>query len=161
MKHEGMDKSLIEIVYIKNKFEKYYTGLGSYYLNWVRMKVPRPTQNQWCYGSDGRATELKEIPVEFDSIRFAQVLAHEFGHNRHLYHKEMCAVGDINTDYAEKFKVQPKQIIEKPKTYLIATRHELAKKKLAEYAAKTKRYVKLLKKWQKKVKYYENKKVMK
>ena len=76
---------------------------------WVKMRVPPYVQTKWLNGSDGKWSKVKEA-VPFDSIKFARVLTHEFGHNMGLRHREMCNSSDIDCDWAKEFIVNPKGV---------------------------------------------------
>ena len=72
---------------------------------WVQMKVPHLLQTKSVCGSDGKWSEQQEA-VSFNSVSFAQVLTHEFGHNMGLRHREMCKVSEIDCDWANEFQVR-------------------------------------------------------
>lgn len=97
---------------------------------------------------------LKE---NFNVRDFAQILQHEIGHNMKLRHEDMASCWHFNTDYCKDLTVNKRAIKEKPKVDLQKIRHEQARKKVQELASKLKRTETLLKKWQKKVRYYEKK----
>ncbi len=105
------------------------------------------------------------IPVDntFTKRELAHVIIHELmhcqGHNHWAVHKL-----ERRYDYgwksealafADNLPLNLKVEVPKPQRNVRAERHEQAKKMVVEYTAKVKRYQNLLKKWQKKVKYYE------
>ena len=130
--------------------------------SWINMYVPRLFHKDYLwneegkivYGSDGNAL-MESKPVNFDSYKFAQVLEHEIGHNLGLLHDTMMQCNQIDAKYALQYPVAAKQIKEKPKRNMKDIRAENAKQKLAMYQSKLKRIENLVKKYEKKVKYYE------
>jgi len=123
------------------------TGLGSYNWSWVRVRVP----TKWLVaGSNGI-----EYSGEFNPVEFSHVLQHELDHNRGLRHSEMVACRTIDCNWAKAFEVKRKQDKPKPVRDLKKERHEHALKKVKEFETKKRRTETLLKKWKRKVRYYE------
>ena len=96
---------------------------------------------------------LKEL-----SQLFAHELYHSYGFNHHQFksnpldEKQMARLKN-------KFKIEDLHRVEKPKVKVdhVKLRYENAQKKLAEWESKQKRTNNLVKKWKKKVAYYEKK----
>lgn len=154
-------KHSIYIEYKKRRYSQYH-GRASVNGSWITMFVPRLTMktevltmsDNLVFGSDGNAmTEIK--PVQFDCKSFAQVLEHEIGHNLGLLHDTMIPVHKIDAKYALQYPVSAKAVKEKPKIDIKQQRAENAKQKLAVYQSKLNRIAKLVRKYEKKVKYYE------
>lgn len=79
----------------------------------VLMRVPPFIQEISILGSDGKYIfEKKRIP--FDSVSFAKVLTHEFGHNMGLLHGEMLPIEEIDCSWAKDFLVRQKDEISYP-----------------------------------------------
>jgi predicted Zn-dependent protease with MMP-like domain len=146
-------KRTIEVKISKKRFGlSHYHGLGSCSRNWVELRIP---DTHCIVGSDGRDQILElEHP---DSIKIAQILIHEIGHNQGLVHKEMANCWDIDCDWANQFIINKK--FEKPKIEinLKQQRYKLVIKRLTEKETKMKRLIKQIKKLQAKKKYYEKK----
>jgi len=90
--------------------------------------------------------------------RFAQVFIHEVDHTLGLKHREMKHIRQIDVSWSEGMTIQKES--PKPKKTIsmqerIDQREQKAKDKTAMYEKKVKHYQNLLKKWKKKVKYYE------
>ena len=113
-----------------------YSGRAGLNTNWINLTVPKPDKT-------------------FNPIIFSQVLQHELAHNRGLRHKEMLDWWTINQDWAKDFIVNPK--IEKPIKPKTQIKEENAIKMFKIYQTKLKRTKTILKKWERKVKYYQKK----
>ena len=92
-----------------------------------------------------------------DIMWIARVFIHELGHNKGLLHEDMVSTHDIDCDWAKPYKIRKKEPKPKPKRNLKQERYEKAKAKVRQYQTKVKRDINLLKKWEKKAKYYEKK----
>jgi len=103
--------------------------------------------------------KYKKSNYEFDESeveRFSQIFIHELGHNRVLHHDEMLGSWKIDCKWARDFKVNIRENKPKIKRDLKQDRYDNAKNKVKELMTKIKRNNTLLKKWEKKVRYYEN-----
>lgn len=129
------------------------------------VRAPPIETKDWKWNnSDGR-TVLHKEPVEFDSVNFAHTVMHELAHNRGIDHKDMHE--DLKcrdkegmfkvTGWAKGFEVRPQEDI--PKKNAVDARKERAIKNVKLYQSKLKRTQNLLKKWEKKVRYYQKKEV--
>jgi predicted Zn-dependent protease with MMP-like domain len=146
-------KRIIEVRTSKKRYGmSYYHGLGSCSRNWVELRIP---DTHCIVSSDGRSNVLAlEHP---DSVKIAQVLMHEIGHNQGLHHKEMENCWNINCDWANQFVINKKPKKLKVVRNLLAERSAFTAKKVKEYQSKCKRMQNLLRKWQRKQKYYAKK----
>lgn len=99
---------------------------------------------------------LKNGSEQVNIHRVAQVYIHEVGHNLNLRHADMVKSWDIDVGFLEEGKVEVKT--QKPKTSAADKNEEKARKKLAEWEKKMSRAKNLVKKYQKKIKYYDKKK---
>jgi len=91
-----------------------------------------------------------------------KTVIHEYAHCRGLKHKDIrgggCVVNDIDTSWFPKeLTLNMKMASVKVPRDLRKERYEKALKKLKEVEKRSIRYAKLVKKWQKKVRYYEKK----
>lgn len=147
-----------EQYYKKDKYKLKFPvhGVASYTLGWIKMKIPDKIKT-YMVGESGHVHNQLDVDVLTPDYckTIAQVLEHEVGHNLGLHHSDMGHWKNINTDYLGDMVIQKKQIKEKPKRNLKDERYKKAKSKITEYTSKIKRYNNLLKKWGKKVKYYE------
>lgn len=156
-------------IYIKTS-RRLYSGRAGVGVNWIHMFVPTTTQirvntiyseTKKTIGTDGkeypaieRFDKIQE-PRTFDVKIFAQVLEHEIGHNLGLRsHRDMVSHASLNVDYVKDLVIRPKEGKKKVRD-LKAERYKKALAKVKELKTKLKRNQTLLKKWQKKVKYYE------
>jgi hypothetical protein len=156
-KNEGTDyKSReVKVIYTRGGATSGYAWYNS---NSVVMKLPKPKMQY---------NNLASIH------RVARVYIHEVGHNLNLRHKEMMRWWDIEIDFLEEGRVEfklvtLKPVISKPKKEAVKKikksaaekNEEKARKKLAEWEKKLSRSKTFVKKYQKKVKYYDKKKEM-
>jgi hypothetical protein len=109
---------------------------------WVRMTVRNPAEGEEC------------MPAELLD-KFARVFVHEIGHNAGLTHDEMVDWWTIPVPWTVGLEVRPKPVKPKVKRDVQAERHAHAIKKLAEWEKKEARAARILKQWQRKVRYYE------
>lgn len=129
------------------------SGYAWYNSNSVVIKLPRPKK---------RYNNLASIH------RVAKVYIHEVGHNSNLRHKEMIRWWDIEIDFLEEGRVEFKSVTLKPKKEAVkkikkstvVKNEEKVRKKLTEWEKKLSRSKTFVKKYQKKVKYYDKKKEM-
>lgn len=122
------------------------------------------------YNSNRVVIRLPRPKKQYDNLasihRVARVYIHEVGHNLNLKHKEMMHWWDIEIDFLEAGRVEFKSVALKPKKEAVKkikksaveNNEEKARKKLAEWEKKMNRAKNLVKKYQKKVKYYDKKK---
>jgi len=90
----------------------------------------------------------------------AQTYLHEVGHNLGLHHKEMPSSGSIDVSWLPNETVPFKKLRPpKPKQSIIEVRTKHAQKKLEEWNKKLVRAKTFVRKYQRKVKYYEKKMV--
>ena len=156
IKNTGSHKNHIIYILTTKKRWRDYSGRASINGSWIQMFVPKTIDKNFVKGNDGQYRQ-KLTNTIFDVKRFAQILEHEIHHNLGLSnHKDMLSSGDLNVDYVKDFRVNIQEEEPKPKRDLKKERYEKALKKVKEYESKLKRYNNLLKKWKKKVRYYEN-----
>ena len=93
--------------------------------------------------------------VEVNVKRVAQVFVHEVGHTLGLRHREMVKSSSIEVSWSEGMEIRKKEVVPIPKTDPKLVRFEHAKEKLREHEGKLRREAKLVRKWKKKVRYYE------
>jgi hypothetical protein len=159
VRREGMDNHRIVIIEYSKRFCTTH-GLASINGNWIRMFVLKPIVEY------NEGSEIRKKLREFDSMLFAEIFTHELGHNRGLHHDEMVSISDFEMAWAKEFKVNLKDelkfengkiisAIPKEPRNLKTERYEKTLKKVREFETKVKRYKNLLRKWEKKQKYYE------
>lgn len=90
----------------------------------------------------------------------AQVYIHEVGHNTGLHHKDMIELSSIDVSWlTDGIIPQKKPAPQKPKLNIIEVRANKAQAKLSEWTKKLNRAKTFVKKYQRKVKYYDKKMV--
>lgn len=109
--------------------------------NWLRTKV--------CY-------DYSNVTTLFDPITFARVLTHEIDHNLGMRHNSMARVGDLDCGYAEPFIVEPHRPAQKPRINRAEINRLRAEANLKRALMRFKRAQTILKKWQRKVSYYQS-----
>lgn len=124
----------------------YSTKLGKHYA--VKLNLPKPN-------------ELQER-----RLKIVETMIHELAHCRGVHHKELmgggCCVDVFNVEWFPKeLTLNVKMAAIKTPRNLKIERGEYAKKKLKEVQQKAKRYANLVKKWQRKVNYYDKSKLSK
>jgi len=132
LKHEGMDPKNYKIVVKYRKGRTY--GYAYYNRKWIQINLPKE-----CY-----QLSIKQV---------ARTLVHEICHNRGLRHREMD-YKTIDTSWAEGYSIRFEKPKEKKRDIQLE-RFEHAKKMLDKYESKLKRQKNLVKKWKRKVYYYE------
>jgi len=97
----------------------------------------------------------EDADKKIDSV--AQVFIHELHHNLGLQHREMIELQLIDVSYVAGMKLRKRvpQVNQKPEKSLQEKRYEKALKMKEKYEKQIKQKQALLKKWNKKVKYYE------
>ncbi len=151
-KNEGTDykNRHIEIRYTRNCD---VNGFAWYNSNKVVMRLPRPRHGK------------SQAYIH----KVSRVYIHEVGHNLNLKHKEMMKWWDIPIDFLKEGEVELKPVASKPKKEAVektkkvkksaaVVNEEKARNKLAEWEKKMSRAKTFVKKYQKKVKYYDRKK---
>ena len=99
------------------------------------------------------------LPAEANIRSIARVYIHEVGHNLGLRHSQMIDINLIDTLWLPDETVPHKPIkTQKPKLNIVEIRATKAQKKLDEWNKKLSRAKIYVKKYQKKVKYYEKRK---
>jgi hypothetical protein len=142
-KNEGTNHKFrnVKVIYGRSARVRGYAWYNS---NSVVMKLPKPK-------------EVKDIGWIHATIHnLARVYIHEVGHNLNLHHAEMMNWWDMDIDFLEEGEVQT----QKPKKSAAEKNEEKARLKLDEWTKKMKRAENLVKKYKKKVKYYDKKKEM-
>jgi hypothetical protein len=121
--------------------------------NWVRLMMSDRTTTM---NDNGRSqvVEMKEYSG-LDVIGLAQVFVHELQHTDGLRHREMMDSNKFNVDYVKGIVIKRKEVEPMPKRDLRRDRYDHALTMLKNYELKRKRIINLLKKWGRKVKYYE------
>lgn len=138
-KNEGTDHGHrnVEVIYGRKKS---VSGYAWYNSNKVVMKLPKPEF----------LTKIHQL---------AQVYIHEVGHNLNLRHREMMKWWNIPVEFLEEGNLEVKtQKTQKTKKSVVEINEEKARKKLAEWGKKLNRAKTFVKKYQKKVTYYDKKK---
>lgn len=168
IRHSGSHKH--HQITIKTSKNQGLSGLASMYGSWILMRVPktsfitavaRYSTTETTIGSDGKTYPevlgfdkiVKE--TKFPVIDFAQVLEHEIGHNLGLRHNDMSKVYDLDTSYLKDFVIEKQLPKEKKVIDHVMLRREKAVKKVKELQSRLKRTETLLKKWSKRLRYYE------
>ena len=137
--------------------------------HWKTLKVQMQTKS---YGYSGRAYLGKVYLQDWDmflsvsprltlkelSQLFAHELYHSYGFKHHQFKNDPLNEKQM-ARLENKFKIEDLHRVEKPKVKVdhVKLRYENAQKKLAEWESKQKRTNNLVKKWKKKVAYYEKK----
>jgi len=154
MKHEGINKCGCAVNYSKSGRIHGYAYLNS---TTVIMFIPK-TKLVAIAGSDGTTVQRRENFTFTQGAveRFAQIFTHELHHNLGLHHKEMKPSWKINCEWAKGYPIFIKEDKPKPKRNLKKERYEKALTKVKQYQTRLKKTNTILKKWQKKVRYYEN-----
>jgi hypothetical protein len=99
---------------------------------------------------------MKLSGVKADARDVAQVYIHEVGHNLGLRHKDMAACKDIQIDFWPDEAVPLKAAKPtKPKPSIVEQRAAKAEAKLTEWTKKLNRAKTYVKKYQRKVRYYQ------
>lgn len=108
---------------------------------------------------DGLSHRRKEnFGAGASSHQVARTYIHEVGHNLGLHHKDMPSSGSIDVSWLpDEFIPLKKAKTLKPKPNIIEVRARHAQKKLDEWNKKSARAKNLVKKYKRKVKYYEKK----
>lgn len=133
----------------------HYSGCAQLNSKWMKIRVPTIKYVKgYAYGADKNGNN-KEIlnDTKFDSKSFAHTAMHELAHCRGIDHKDMT--DDFDTSWANGFQVRPQETKKLPDR--VAQRRNIAIENVKRYQNKLKRTANLLKKWQKKANYYENK----
>jgi hypothetical protein len=142
MKHVGVNAGRTSIT-INDARKDYVHGLATIGHGWVKMWTPTP----------------KNKPT-FDVVTYTQVLEHELEHNLGLRHTEMKPCFRKDVSYTKDYVINPKPIrvvLVKPKPSIIMKRQAQAKAKVARLEHKLDLTQALLKKWRKKLAYYDKK----
>ena len=129
------------------------SGYATYDHSHVCMTVPFLTHSEYYDIPDRILTRDVVFPVE----RYAQVLIHELGHNHGLKHREMMRSSMIEIPESilklsvNASAVKPRRSVDDRKR----ERHVHALKMLKSWSSRLKRAETLVRKWRKKVRYYE------
>ena len=137
--------------------------------HWKKLKVQIQAKS---YGYSGRAYLGKVYGKGWDMFlsvsndltfnEIAQLFAHElyhsYGFNHHHFKRDPLDEKQM-ARLEKKFKIEDLHKVEKPKVKVdyVRLRYENAQNKLSEWESKQKRTNNLVKKWKKKVAYYEKK----
>ena len=140
---ERKDRHII----IKYKKGKYVAGYAWFHSNSIVMKLPRLISTR--YGC--------KITNTINARSIARVYLHEVGHNIGLAHKQMGNIKNIDVSWCSDEIIPQKATKQKPKKNIIGERAVKAQKKLDEWTKKLNRAKTYVKKYQKKVRYYEKK----
>lgn len=121
-----------------------------------------------CAAIGGHWCKVRVSSDVFDTRDFAIVACHEFAHVRGMRHAEMphyymrsgrLERGTDSThpryDWANSIQVERQQIQSKPKEQMVGQKHQAAVARLKVASTRAKRAVTILKKWQRRVRYYE------
>ena len=137
--------------------------------HWKKLKVQIQAKS---YGYSGRAYLGKVYGKGWDMFlsvsndltfnEIAQLFAHELYHSYGFHHHQFQRHPLDEKQMArleKKFKIEDLHKVEKPKVKVdyVRLRYENAQNKLSEWESKQKRTNNLVKKWKKKVAYYEKK----
>jgi hypothetical protein len=156
LKHSGQSAPRMLIVRTSKGYVHGRAPLNSRHN--VKMFIPRTMKTTKVMGSDGRSFQTAEVQREFPVESYAQVLIHEVGHNDGLNHKEMASIGKIPIPEAIlAMKVEPKASKPKPRVDYVAKRRLHALVMLRWYEGRLKRTEQAVKRWARKVKYYQRK----
>lgn len=132
-KEEGTDTDReVTIVYGK----KWISGVATLSGTYVKMRLPKNRN-------------------KFSRKSLAQVFIHEIGHNLGLLHSDMVNHRQIPVDWVYEYPLRKAQLKEKPVRNLKQERYDHAKKTLETKEKIAKRLTNQIKKWKKKIKYYE------
>lgn len=155
IRHEGYEKPRAIRIETKKSILQEVTGTAYRFGNYIIMRVPMTTFKDFARNNDGTVRRFRS-PTNFPVKTFAQVLMHELSHLSGVWeHKDMVNWWEQDVDFTKDFAVLPKEIKQKPKKNLILERYQKALGKVREKESIIKRNQILLKKWQKKVRYYE------
>lgn len=134
-KHEGTNYKLREVKVLKSK----------------RGVHGRAWYNSWSINM--------YLPRDAKSRSIAQVYIHEVGHNLSLRHRDMTPIHQIDVSWlSDEVVPLKKSKPTKPKPNIVEAQAMHAQKKLDEWNKKLNRAKNYVKKYQRKVKYYEKKK---
>lgn len=139
--HEGLagEDLFIRAVNQYRGGAKYNHSKAKYGCYWVELAIWRP-----------------EDLHEDRKKKLIQIAMHEFAHCRGLHHKDMGDCYSFETSWFPKdLNLEVKQASNPLPKDIKKERYENAKKHLKEAEAKVKRWGNVIKKWKKKVKYYE------
>lgn len=140
---------------------KNYHGRASIGGYWIEMRVPPTTiTNLTSVAMEDGTTKIirEQLPREFNVKGFGQILEHEIRHNLGLRnHRDMVDWWKLDVSHLDGLDMNPKKSKPKQQRNLVAERYQKAEKKVKELTTKAKRTQTILKKWKKKVKYYQNK----
>lgn len=135
-------------VTVKYKKGVRVAGYAWYRSNSIVMRLPRPESTRYGIKNENH--------VNARSI--ARVYLHEVGHNIGLRHEKMGSIMNIDVSWCpDELIVQKEKKMMRAKKNVVEVRAEKAEKKLAEWTKKMDRAKTFVKKYQKKVKYYEKK----
>lgn len=137
LKHTTPKWRRVEVRY--NKKNRRVNGRATISGSWVGMFLPKPTQDY--------------LPT---AQSVAQVYIHEVQHNLGLRHKDMIPVNKIDVSFLpnEYIMLKPAKPA-KPKPNIIEIRAAKAQKKLDGWQKKLNRAKTFVRKYQRKVRYYE------
>ena len=153
-KHEGTNHKYRNVKVIYG--HTYWVGGYAWYNSHsVVLKLPkRQTIKMTVYHTG----EKKISEQGASSHQVARTYIHEVGHNLGLHHKDMPSSGSIDVSWLpDEFIPLKKAKTLKPKPNIIEVRARHAQKKLDEWNKKSARAKNLVKKYKRKVKYYEKK----
>lgn len=140
-KHEGTNYKYRQVE-VLNKKGGGISGRAWINSRYITMKLP-----------SGRGPGYKP-----NSHSVARVYIHEVGHNLGLQHKDMSSVSSIDVSWLSDVPIPAKKPKPpKPKPNIVDARAKHAQKKLDEWNKKLSRAKTFVKKYRKKVKYYEKK----
>lgn len=153
MKREGVQNCYVKVKYSRKSYINGYAWYNSYNV----VMFFRKTKIFHIAGSNGteyKRREITELTPE-EIVRTSQVFIHELGHNRGLRHDEMVSSFNMDCSWTNEFQIRTNEKKPKPKRNLKQERYEHSQKKVKQLTTKLKRNQTLLKKWKKKVRYYE------